>query len=113
MPVNTCPSNTDSHPGLVDRPSQQTRHSRKQIEEDDTHTLSAANSARKEAEAKHQAAIQLIAMTEDAIEWEQQDVLRYMTRPDLRPDPKTLAEEVESGAESEMGLVLIIAAIPS
>jgi hypothetical protein len=83
MPVNTRKSNVDAHPGIVDRPSQQPRRTQQQMEEDDARTLSAANSARQEAKQKHQASIRLIAMTEDALEREEHNVLRYTTRPDL------------------------------
>jgi hypothetical protein len=102
MPVNTRTSNADAHPGLVDR-RQQTRRSRQEIEEDGARAESAGHSARKKAEAKHKATIELIAMTEDAIEREEQDVSRYSTRPDLRHNPKTLAEPVDSETEDDSG----------
>lgn len=98
-------SNSSAHPGLVDRASQQTRRTRTQIEEDNARTLSATNSARQEAEAKRQASIRLLAMTEDAVESEEQEVQRYAKRPDLRLDPKTPGEQVDSETESETGLV--------
>jgi hypothetical protein len=112
MPVITCTTNADSHPGLIDQ-NQQTRRTRQQIEEDNTRAKSAAKNTRKKAERSHQESITSIAMMEDAIEWEEQDVQRYTMRPDLQLAPKISAKPVGSDANYETGLVLIICTLTS
>lgn len=83
MPVGTRASNAATHPGRVVLDNQQTRRQRKQIDEDEALAKAAAIATRREAEAKHRAAIAKIASTEDAMEREEEELQKHTSRPDL------------------------------
>ena len=101
MPVHTRTSNATTRPGLVDRPSQ--KRSRQQIDEDDACAESAVKSSRKAAKIAHHKSIKAVAMAEDTVEKQEEDIQMYSARPDLQPDPSTLAEPAESESGSEKG----------
>ena len=111
MPVHTHTSNATSRPGLVDLPSP--KCARWDIDEDDARTKSVAKKSRKAIKSEHQESIKTIAMLEDAIKRQEEDIRKYSTRPDLRPHPRTSAEPAKSESESEKGLVLTISALTS
>ncbi|KAI9432523.1 hypothetical protein H4582DRAFT_2061727 [Lactarius indigo] len=83
MPV-TRAANADAHPGRVLLDGKQKKRSRQQIEEDTALAKATAAATRKEAKAKHRAAITTIATTENSIEQEEKDLQAHSARPDLR-----------------------------
>ncbi|KAI9439683.1 hypothetical protein H4582DRAFT_2056409 [Lactarius indigo] len=82
MPV-TRAANADAHPGCVLLDGKQKKRSRQQIEEDTALAKATAAATRKEAKAKHRAAIVTIATTENSIEQEEKDLQAHSARPDL------------------------------
>ncbi len=84
MPVGTRASNAEAHPGRIVLETQQVRRTRKQVDEDEARRKAVAIATRKEAEARHQASIEKIALTEDSIEQDEEEIQRHSSRPDLR-----------------------------
>ena len=81
MPITTCKSNANVHPGHIVLGNQkQPRQSRKQIEEDAA-CAKAATVVREEVE---EVCNRRIAEVEDAIELSEEQVHIYTNRPDLQ-----------------------------
>ncbi len=87
MPVTTRKANADVHPGRVITEGQQPRRSKKQIEDDNARVRAAAHASREEAAAKYRAAVERIALLEDAVAIAEKDAWTHAHRPDLRPGP--------------------------
>ena len=84
MPITTCPSNVEAHPGHVVLEGQRVRHSKKQIDADDAQKKAATSAASHRAEEEHQRVLQQLKDIEDAIEREEEAVRKHTARPDLQ-----------------------------
>ena len=84
MPMNTCPSNAQAHPGYIIMDGQRVRRPRKQIDIDEAHKKAAASAASHCAEEEHQAVLRQLKESEDAVEQEEDAVHKHTARPDLQ-----------------------------
>ena len=80
MPVSTRKANADVHPGRVVLNSQQTRRTKKQIEDDDAMD----RSNKEKATEKYRAVVDRIAELEDKVAMTEVDMRSHALRPDLR-----------------------------
>ena len=96
MPVSTRKANVDVHPGRVLLDSQQTRRTRKQVEDDDAMARAAAKASKEKATAKYRAVVGRIAQLEDEVALVDKDRQTYANRPDLREESTKSAPEYGS-----------------
>jgi hypothetical protein len=83
MPIVTCPSNAQAHPGQIVIEGQRVRRSKKQIEADDAQKKAASIEASRRAEEEHQRIVQQLKESKDAVEQEEELVRKHTARPDL------------------------------
>ncbi len=83
MPVTTCKTNAEVHPGCVLIESQQPRRTKKQIKEDDIRASTAAQDREAKATAKLHAVAECIAYLEDMVALAEMDSWTQVQRPDL------------------------------
>ncbi len=106
MPVTTHKTNAEVHPGHVLIESQQPRHTKKQIEEDDARASTAAQDREVKATAKLCTVAKCIAYLEDMVALAEMDSQTHAQRPDLHyccHDSFELREECDDGFGSEKG----------
>jgi hypothetical protein len=88
MPISTCKTNVDIHPGRIVLESQQVRRTKRQVEEDNMRAKAAAITEREENEANHRLVLTTIAEIEDTIEETEEQLRMNSTRLDLHPNRK-------------------------
>ena len=88
MPISTCKTNADVHPGHIVLESQQARHTKRQVEEDNMRAKAAAIAEREVNEANHRLVLTTIVEIEDTIEETEEQLCMNSTRPDLHPNRK-------------------------
>jgi hypothetical protein len=104
MPISTRKKNANTHPGRIVLDSQQSRRSKRQIEEDEACAQSAVIAAMDKKAEDHRAITARIAQLEDGIEREESAVRQYSRRPDLRKypsRPKETATETPQEDQSD------------
>jgi SpoVK/Ycf46/Vps4 family AAA+-type ATPase len=94
MPIATCPSNAQAHPGQIVIEGQRVRRSKKQIEADEAWKKAASIEDSHRAEEEHQRVVQQLKESEDAIEREEEMVCKHTARPDLWYEFLQLASDV-------------------
>lgn len=79
MPVGTCKSNADAHPGRIILENQRIRRTRKQMEGDIASSKAAAIAASEDKAGRHRC----IAEVEDNIGRNEEELRLHANRPDL------------------------------
>ena len=86
MPISTRKANANAHPGRIILETQQSRRTKKQVEEDTSRAREAAIAEREEKEVNRRTVLATIADMEDTIEQSEFQLRNHTTRPDLHPD---------------------------
>ena len=95
MPITTCPSNAEAHPGRIVMEGQRVQRSKKQKEADEAQKKVTANAASRRAEEEHQRVIQQLKDIEDTVEREEEAVHEHTVRPDIRYESLCQCQQVE------------------
>jgi hypothetical protein len=98
MPISTRKTNADVHPGRIVLENQQSRRTKRQVEEDNMRAKAAAIVEREEKEANHLSVLTTIAEIEDTIEKTEAQLRMNTTRPDLHPNRKQPKNTMSKGA---------------
>jgi hypothetical protein len=93
MPISTRKANATAHPGHIILETQQSRRTKKQVEEDASRAREAAIAEREEKEANRRTVLTTIVDMEDTIEQSELQVCIHTTRPDLHPDREPSRKE--------------------
>ena len=86
MPISTRKANVNAHPSYIILETQQSRHTKKQVEEDTSWAREAAIAEREENEANCCTVLATIADMEDTIEQSEFPLHNHTTRPNLHLD---------------------------
>ena len=81
--VTTRKTNVNVHPGQIVIASQQTRRTKKQIQDDDAIASAEAHASKKKVAAEYRAVVQRIAELEDEMDAAEKDTQAHASRPDL------------------------------
>ena len=105
MAVTTRKANVDVHPGRVLLDNQQTRCSKKQMDEDGIVARAAAHASKEKVTAKYQAVVKQIAQLEDEMALDEKDMQTHANRPDLWKEVirSSSGSHVPSGSGSREG----------
>ena len=85
--VTTRKTNANVHPGQVVLASQQNRHSKKQIQDDNAMASAEAHASQKKVAAEYHTVVQCIAELEDEMDIAEKDTWAHANRPDLCSGP--------------------------
>ena len=85
--VTTRKTNANVHPGQVVIASQQTRRSKKQIQDDNAMASAEAHASKEKVAAEYRAVVQRIAELEDEMDIAEKDTQAHANRPNLCSGP--------------------------
>jgi hypothetical protein len=84
MPVVTCESNANAHPGHIIQKEQQKRHTQQEIADDKAKAKAMSITVKQEAARKHYTMIMNIAGLKASVEREEEAIRTHANRPDLQ-----------------------------